>query len=61
MPSSDPLLTPEEVSKRLGVSKSTLGRLYKAGRISFIRVGRQVRFREAAVEVFIAKQQGRAA
>jgi excisionase family DNA binding protein len=35
--------------------------LYKAGHIAFVRVGRQVRFRGAAVDTFIAKQTGRAA
>lgn len=61
MPSQESLLTPIEVSKRLGVSGSTLARLYKAGRIPFIRVGRQVRFREISVQVFMQKQQGKAA
>jgi len=61
MSSQDSLLTPIEVASRLGVSKYTVARLYKAGKLSFVRVGRQVRFRQTAVDVYIAKQQGRAA
>lgn len=60
MPSQS-LLTPDEVAVRLGISKSTLARLYKAGRISFVRIRRQVRFRPEAVDVFIQKQTGKAA
>jgi excisionase family DNA binding protein len=61
VPTQESLLSPEQVSARLGVSKYTLARLYKAGHITFVRVGRQVRFRATAVDTFIAKQTGRAA
>ncbi len=61
MPSQEALLSPIEVATRLGVSKFTVARLYKAGKLSFVRVGRQVRFRQAAVEVFIEKQRQKAA
>jgi excisionase family DNA binding protein len=61
VPSQESLLTPTQVAARLGVSKFTVARLYKAGRIPFVRIGRQVRIRAVAVEVFIQKQSGRAA
>jgi excisionase family DNA binding protein len=61
MATLDSLLTPKQVSERLAISQATLARLYKSGQLAFVRVGRQVRFREAAVKVFISRQEGRAA
>jgi excisionase family DNA binding protein len=61
MPSQVSLLTKDEVALRLKISVFTLARLYKAGRIQFVRVGRQVRFRPEAVETYLQRQQGRAA
>ena len=48
-----PLLTVDDVSKRLAMSRSTIWRLADAGRLPRLRIGpggRSVRFREADVD-----------
>ncbi len=49
-----PLLTPQEVAERLGVSTATLStwRCTKRYPLAYVKVGRLVRYRIADVEAF---------
>ena len=49
-----PTLTYEEVAHRAGVSKSTVGRLVRSGRLAAVRFGpRSIRVSEHALERFM--------
>jgi excisionase family DNA binding protein len=50
------LLTVKQVAERLGVHPDTVRDLALRGEIRFVRVGRQIRFRELWVEEFIERQ-----
>jgi excisionase family DNA binding protein len=50
---ADKLLTREEVSKMLRISKPTLDAIVKRNELTPIRSGRQVRFGETAVRAFM--------
>jgi excisionase family DNA binding protein len=50
-------LTLEQVSKLLGVSKRTVMRQIKAGRLKAFKVGRSLRFEEEAIQEYIKHQQ----
>lgn len=50
-----PLLPSGLAAKRLGISRNTLDRLKKAGRITFVMVGGQVRYREEDLDDFVAR------
>lgn len=51
---TDPLLTPQEVADRLGVSPTTLAtwRCTKRYPLAYVKVGRLVRYRAGDVEAF---------
>ena len=49
-----PLLTVDEVAQRLGVSKDWVWAQARAGRIPNVRIGRYRRFREEAIEEWLA-------
>ena len=49
----EPLLTEEQVAQLLGVSKMSVTRLRKAGKISYLKMGRP-RFRRSDVEAYFA-------
>lgn len=56
------LLTPAEVMKILGISRSTLKRLMRARLIAYVHVNcRTYRFREQDVDTFITGNHERAA
>jgi len=50
-------LTLEQVSQLLGVSKRTVMRQIKAGRLKAFKVGRSLRFEEGAIQEYIKHQQ----
>ena len=51
---NETLIAPDEAARRLGLdSTETLRRLRRLRRIGFVKVGRQVRFREADIAQFI--------
>lgn len=50
-------VTPEEIAKRLRVSKMTVYRLIHSGELPAIRVNRSFRVRATAVEAMIAAQE----
>lgn len=50
-------LTLEQVSKLLGVSKRTIMRQIKAGRLKAFKVGRSLRFEKEAIQEYIKHQQ----
>ena len=49
------LLTAAEVSRRLGVPRSRTYQLARKGLLPVVRLGRQLRWDEAAVEMWIAR------
>ena len=49
------LMTPEEASDFLGISRTTLYRLVKNNRIPFVRIGRQIRIPNAGFRELIAQ------
>lgn len=51
---SPPLYTLREIARNLGVSKATLWRMTQAGKIPFMRVGKQLRFDILAVKAALA-------
>ena len=53
--SLDPLLTPKEAAKKLGVTEQTLAVWRCTGRyhIQFVKVGRLVKYRQSALESFL--------
>jgi excisionase family DNA binding protein len=55
---SEPLLTVEEVSGRLRVSKATVYKLCASGRLAAIRVLNAIRIAPTALEEFIAGGAG---
>jgi len=48
------LLSEQEAAKRCGVSRITLLRMRKAGRIRFYRIGTRILFSVAQIEEFLA-------
>jgi excisionase family DNA binding protein len=48
------LLSEHEAAKRCGVSRITLLRMRKAGRIRFYRIGTRILFSQAQIEEFLA-------
>jgi excisionase family DNA binding protein len=50
-----PLLTVDEVAELLKVSRATVRRLAYRGELSFLRIGRAIRFERAALSMFIEK------
>ena len=55
------LLTAKDVADRLGVAPSWVWAQARAGRIPHIRLGRYCRFREEALEAWIAQLERKAA
>ncbi len=53
---SETLLTKKDAAERLKVSVRTIDRLRAKEMLRFVTVGRQVRFRAADLDAFIAKQ-----
>jgi excisionase family DNA binding protein len=53
---SDTLLTKRDAAEQLKVSVRTIDRLRAREELRFVTVGRQVRFRTADLDAFIAKQ-----
>ena len=56
----DVFLTTEEVLEYLQVNLRTVYRLFKAGKIPAVRVGRQWRFRKADIDAWLESQRPRA-
>lgn len=54
-----PLLLPTDVAKLLGIKRSTVYELARAGRIPSLRIGRAVRFLRADLEAWIQEQRPR--
>ncbi len=54
----DRLLRPVEVEARLAISKSKLWQLVQQGDLTPVRMGGAVRFRESAVNAYIASLNG---
>ncbi len=52
-----PLLSPADISKLLGIKRSTVYELARAGRIPSLRIGRAVRFLRADLETWIEDQR----
>lgn len=48
------LLTLREVAHALAVSSKTIERLCRSGQLNYLRIGRSLRFRQTAVEMFMA-------
>ena len=48
------LLSESEAAKRCGVSRITLLRMRKAGRIRFYRIGTRILFSQVQIEEFLA-------
>ena len=53
------LLTESETCERLGLSRSTLRRLWSDGAISPVKIGRALRFPAAELERYVASLQER--
>jgi excisionase family DNA binding protein len=51
----EPLLTPAQVAKRLGVNCETVYRLRKRGDLPFTRVGAALRLRPEMLEAFVRR------
>ncbi|SNX60622.1 DNA binding domain-containing protein, excisionase family [Nitrosomonas ureae] len=56
--STDPLLTPPEAAAYIGVTENTLSVWRCVGRynISFIKVGRLVKYRKSALDAFLVSR-----
>lgn len=54
------LLTPDDVSVLLGVSRLLVIRQSRTGKIPAIRVGKVYRYRSATIQSWLAQQEGRA-
>ena len=54
-----PLLYPADVAQLLGIPRSTVYELARAGRIPSVRIGRAVRFLRADLETWIKDQRAR--
>ena len=54
----DPLLTTQQVSEQIGVKPATLEVWRSCGRypLSFVKVGKLVRYRQSAVDQFIKER-----
>ena len=53
MPDKDPVLTPEQVAKRLHISRLTVGNWLRSGKLKGLKVGRLWRVREGDLEAFL--------
>jgi excisionase family DNA binding protein len=52
------LLTPQQVAAQLQVPVSQVYNLHRTGRLPSLRIGKYVRFDEAAVAYWLASQNG---
>jgi excisionase family DNA binding protein len=53
------VMTPTQLANYLQVSRSTIGRLVKADKIPYVRVGQRIRFRHVAVlDALSVKKKG---
>jgi len=57
MDSEQRLLKPQETQLHLGVSERTLWRFIAEGRIAYVRVGAQLRFRKQDIDAFLARNR----
>ena len=56
-----PLLAPHEIARRLGVSRPTVNRLIRSGRLASVRITDQIlRVRPDVLQRFIADAEARA-
>lgn len=51
------LLRPDEAAEILSIHRTTLWRHQQEGRIGYVRMGRNLRFRRADIEEFIERQR----
>ncbi len=51
------LLTPEEAAERLSTTKRFIRRLVEERKITFIKVGRFIRFTDADLDTYIAERK----
>lgn len=56
----DALLTPTQLSEKLGVSERWIGELVRTHRVPFVRLGRAVRFRPSAIDAWLEAKQHKA-
>lgn len=54
MSAGDPILTPEEVAEQLRMKKSWVYNAARTGELPHLRLGRAVRFRQSAIETYLA-------
>jgi excisionase family DNA binding protein len=54
---AEAVFTLEQVAKMLNVSERTIMRQIKAGKLKGFKVGKSWRFREDAIDVYIAEQE----
>ncbi len=54
------LIGKRDVARRLGCSEVTVNRLLRRGAISYVRVGRLVKFSEAHLAGYLSRQERRA-
>ena len=52
----EPVLTNDDVTKMLGISKRTLQRLRSENRIDFIKIGNQCRYQVEAIERMVEER-----
>jgi putative molybdopterin biosynthesis protein len=55
----DVLLTPDEVARRLAVSRSLIYQLVKKGKLRAVHIGRLPRIRPADLDAFVASAEQR--
>lgn len=55
------LMDGKQVAKLLNCSEATISRLRSSGQLSFVRIGRQVRFRDSDLTDYLARHQQPAA
>lgn len=56
-----PLLTVPEVLRQLKISRETLGKMVREGKLRAIKVERSVRFRQADVDAYLERRATREA
>jgi excisionase family DNA binding protein len=55
----EPLLDAEEAAKHLGVHPKTLQKMARAGKVPCFRIGRHVKFRLSALDVWVRGSENR--
>jgi excisionase family DNA binding protein len=55
----EPLLDAQEAAKHLGVHPKTLQRMARAGKVPCFRIGRYVKFRLSALDVWVRGSENR--